>query len=372
MTAEGLPAPWGEVQVIPEVGLNRCSPQVTQLEADTPGEECTATTDSEAPICRICHEDTSSGELLSPCECCGSLAMVHRACLEHWLTASNSSHCELCHHQFALERLPKPLTEWLCSPSVQQQRRTLWGDAVCFLFITPLAGLSGWLCVQGAMELYYTNGMEALGLLVLTLALFSIYVFWTLVRSGSIFVNQSVPQFAVLSGSAFLTFVVNTPLATYFLHHIGLYQPIGFTQWLSWRLWTEWLISNARSGSTQLALATSSFSSSSTKQKGVCALSQEFVPDVEEDQQESEIADSLARPQHTDPTVPVHKHLLQAEGRHQQGDYGVDCSQHGTHLMWEGGGQQGQRHEASGIVPLGERSNRRHLKPLYEPIFEAS
>ncbi|KAM8894722.1 E3 ubiquitin-protein ligase MARCHF3 isoform 4-T4 [Spinachia spinachia] len=181
MTAEGLPAPWGEVQVIPEVGLNRCSPQVTQLEADTPGEECTATTDSEAPICRICHEDTSSGELLSPCECCGSLAMVHRACLEHWLTASNSSHCELCHHQFALERLPKPLTEWLCSPSVQQQRRTLWGDAVCFLFITPLAGLSGWLCVQGAMELYYTNGMEALGLLVLTLALFSIYVFWTLV-----------------------------------------------------------------------------------------------------------------------------------------------------------------------------------------------
>ncbi|KAM8894721.1 uncharacterized protein AB9W97_011191 isoform 3-T3 [Spinachia spinachia] len=328
MTAEGLPAPWGEVQVIPEVGLNRCSPQVTQLEADTPGEECTATTDSEAPICRICHEDTSSGELLSPCECCGSLAMVHRACLEHWLTASNSSHCELCHHQFALERLPKPLTEWLCSPSVQQQRRTLWGDAVCFLFITPLAGLSGWLCVQGAMELYYTNGMEALGLLVLTLALFSIYVFWTL--------------------------------------------PIGFTQWLSWRLWTEWLISNARSGSTQLALATSSFSSSSTKQKGVCALSQEFVPDVEEDQQESEIADSLARPQHTDPTVPVHKHLLQAEGRHQQGDYGVDCSQHGTHLMWEGGGQQGQRHEASGIVPLGERSNRRHLKPLYEPIFEAS
>lgn len=59
------------------------------------------------------------------------------------------------------------------------------GDAVCFLFITPLASLSGWLCVQGALDLYYTNGMEALGLLVLTLALFTIYVFWTLVRLGS-------------------------------------------------------------------------------------------------------------------------------------------------------------------------------------------
>lgn len=85
-----------------------------------------------------------------------------------------------------------PPPQWLCSPSMQQQRRTLWGDAVCFLFITPLAGLSGWLCVQGATELYYTNSMEALGLLVLTLALFSIYVFWTLVRSGSLLVSQCI------------------------------------------------------------------------------------------------------------------------------------------------------------------------------------
>lgn len=66
---------------------------------------------------------------------------------------------------------------------MQQQRRTLCGDALCFLLITPLASLSGWLCVQGAMDLYYTNGMEALGLLVLTLALFTIYVFWTMVSS---------------------------------------------------------------------------------------------------------------------------------------------------------------------------------------------
>ncbi|XP_031702565.1 E3 ubiquitin-protein ligase MARCH3-like [Anarrhichthys ocellatus] len=201
MTAEELPVPWvsspvGEVKLMPEIGLeeglNSCNQEVTHCHIDTPGEECSTITDRsclflcahlcrEEPFCRICHEGRASGELLSPCECCGSLAMVHRACLEHWLTASNSSHCELCHHQFALERLPKPLIEWLCSPSVQQQRTTLCGDAVCFLFITPLASLSGWLCVQGAMDLYYTNGMEALGLLVLTLALFSIYVFWTLV-----------------------------------------------------------------------------------------------------------------------------------------------------------------------------------------------
>lgn len=66
---------------------------------------------SEEPFCRICHEGSSAGDLLSPCECAGSLAMVHRVCLEHWLTASSTSHCELCHFEFSLERLPKPLTE---------------------------------------------------------------------------------------------------------------------------------------------------------------------------------------------------------------------------------------------------------------------
>ncbi|KAM8763407.1 E3 ubiquitin-protein ligase MARCHF3 [Acanthopagrus schlegelii] len=177
-----------EVKLMPEHGLREelksCNEEGTHYHTGMPSEECPAITDSlcsEEPFCKICHEGRITGELLSPCECSGSLAMVHRACLEHWLTASNSSHCELCHHQFALERLPKPLTEWLSSPSMQQQRRTLCGDAVCFLFITPLASLSGWLCVQGAMDLYNTNTMETLGLLVLTLALFTIYVFWTVV-----------------------------------------------------------------------------------------------------------------------------------------------------------------------------------------------
>ncbi|NP_001074165.1 uncharacterized protein LOC791214 [Danio rerio] len=136
---------------------------------------------AEEPFCRICHEDSAAGDLLSPCECAGSLAMVHRVCLEQWLTASGTSSCELCHFQYALERLPKPFTEWLSAPSMQQQRRTLCGDVICFLFITPLASLSGWLCVQGAMDLYYSNGMEAVGLIILTLTLFTIYLFWTVV-----------------------------------------------------------------------------------------------------------------------------------------------------------------------------------------------
>uniref|UniRef100_A0A8C6S6A7 RING-CH-type domain-containing protein n=1 Tax=Neogobius melanostomus TaxID=47308 RepID=A0A8C6S6A7_9GOBI len=121
------------------------------------------------------------GPLLSPCDCSGTLALVHQSCLEHWLTASNSSHCELCQHHYSLERQPKPFSEWWCASSMQQQRRTLFGDVLCFLFITPLSSLSGWLCVQGAMDLYYTNAAEALGLMLLTVSLFTIYVFWSIV-----------------------------------------------------------------------------------------------------------------------------------------------------------------------------------------------
>ncbi|KAM6980595.1 E3 ubiquitin-protein ligase MARCHF3 [Aplochiton taeniatus] len=181
----------GEVKCGPEVGLGEecdlcnqevidrygCANTISSMMYETSSDSLSC----EEPFCRICHQGGAAGELLSPCECAGTMAMVHRGCLEHWLTTSNSSHCELCHHQFALEHLPKPFTEWLGSASMQHQRRTLCGDVVCFLFITPLASLSGWLCVQGAMDLYQSNNMEAVGLIVLTLALFTIYFFWTVV-----------------------------------------------------------------------------------------------------------------------------------------------------------------------------------------------
>eukprot|EP00063_Salmo_salar_P008350 XP_013983185.1 PREDICTED: E3 ubiquitin-protein ligase MARCH3-like isoform X2 [Salmo salar] len=181
-------SPVGEVKVLPEEERGEesvpCPQEVMDCYGHSPSMTHSPSTDSlssEGPFCRICHEGGGVGELLSPCECAGTLAMVHRGCLEHWLTASNSSRCELCHHQYSLERLPKPLTEWLGSPAIQHQRRTLCGDVICFLFITPLASLSGWLCVQGAMDLYFSNSMEAVGLMVLTLALFTIYCFWTVV-----------------------------------------------------------------------------------------------------------------------------------------------------------------------------------------------
>ncbi|XP_029475222.1 E3 ubiquitin-protein ligase MARCH3 [Rhinatrema bivittatum] len=137
---------------------------------------------NERPMCRICHEGGGQEDLLSPCECTGTLGMIHRSCLERWLSSSNTSYCELCHFSFVVERKPRPLVEWLRNPGPQHEKRTLFGDIVCFLFITPLATISGWLCLRGAVDhLHFSSKLEAVGLIALTVALFTIYLFWTLV-----------------------------------------------------------------------------------------------------------------------------------------------------------------------------------------------
>ncbi|XP_056289119.1 E3 ubiquitin-protein ligase MARCHF3-like isoform X2 [Pseudoliparis swirei] len=136
----------------------------------------------ETPMCRICHDGGAQEELLAPCQCSGTLAPIHRSCLERWLSASGTSACELCLFQFTVHRKSRPALEWLQSPGQQREKRTLLGDVACFLLITPLATISGWLCLRGAIDhLHFSSRLEAVGLIALTVALFSIYLFWTLV-----------------------------------------------------------------------------------------------------------------------------------------------------------------------------------------------
>lgn len=73
--------------------------------------------------------------------------------------------------------------QWLRDPGPRNEKRTLFCDMVCFLFITPLAAISGWLCLKGAQDhLHLGSWLQAVGLIALTIALFTIYVLWTLVR----------------------------------------------------------------------------------------------------------------------------------------------------------------------------------------------
>lgn len=76
--------------------------------------------------------------------------------------------------------------QWLQEPGPFNEKRTLFCDMVCFLFITPLAAISGWLCLRGAQDhLHLGSWLQAVGLITLTIALFTIYVLWTLVSVTS-------------------------------------------------------------------------------------------------------------------------------------------------------------------------------------------
>lgn len=57
--------------------------------------------DDEKPSCRQCFGTSyDDSDLIEPCLCKGTIAKVHRKCLERWLNLSGSTKCELCSFEF--------------------------------------------------------------------------------------------------------------------------------------------------------------------------------------------------------------------------------------------------------------------------------
>ncbi|XP_061833849.1 E3 ubiquitin-protein ligase MARCHF2-like [Nerophis lumbriciformis] len=159
----------------------RCASQVTAVDGVLLS-SVLKPTQSDGPMCRICHDGGCGENLLSPCGCTGTLGTVHKSCLEQWLSSSNTSYCELCNTKFSIERQLRSFKEWLADPGSSNDKRMLCCDTLCFLFVTPLAAISGWLCLQGAQDhLNSGSWLQALGLIMLTIVLFTIYMLWILV-----------------------------------------------------------------------------------------------------------------------------------------------------------------------------------------------
>lgn len=76
------------------------------------GSSSSQASQSSGDICRICHcESDPQNPLLTPCYCSGSLKYVHQACLQQWLTASETNACELCKFPFIMHTKIKPFNE---------------------------------------------------------------------------------------------------------------------------------------------------------------------------------------------------------------------------------------------------------------------
>jgi E3 ubiquitin-protein ligase MARCH2 len=92
----------------------------------------------------------SSEPLISPCNCSGSVGLIHKSCLEKWLTAPNNSKCEICRHEYQVIYKPKSWKEWILGTRFGATHKNLTTDIFCFFILTPLVIISAYLCGSGA------------------------------------------------------------------------------------------------------------------------------------------------------------------------------------------------------------------------------
>ncbi|CAI5437975.1 unnamed protein product [Caenorhabditis angaria] len=113
-----------------------------------------------AAVCRICmcgetsipYNGKQAGEpLISPCKCSGTMGLYHRSCLEHWLTVTNTSKCEICKFQFKLGARSRSFFDYIWNKGYGKHRNPLidFGFAI---IITPIAIFALMLCVKGARQ----------------------------------------------------------------------------------------------------------------------------------------------------------------------------------------------------------------------------
>ena len=88
------------------------------------GTTISVTLEEEKQECRICHEGQSRERpLISPCSCKGSIGLVHRACLDQWLSRSPNETCEMCKTKYTLGPQQQPQPQPQQPQQVQYQQR---------------------------------------------------------------------------------------------------------------------------------------------------------------------------------------------------------------------------------------------------------
>ncbi|XP_001850021.2 E3 ubiquitin-protein ligase MARCHF3 [Culex quinquefasciatus] len=114
---------------------------------------------TDSMSCRICQSATDKSRLISPCLCKGTLRYVHRECLEHWLSRSGLTHCELCLHRFQTYTTLRygcceSLWLWYRHPS---NRGLLLSDALIYVVLSFICFMLTMICVL-VLRFQYDRG----------------------------------------------------------------------------------------------------------------------------------------------------------------------------------------------------------------------
>jgi hypothetical protein len=57
--------------------------------------------------CRICLSEENEKDIVSPCDCKGSVKYVHKECLQKWVDVKGSLKCDICKERYNLSRFQK-------------------------------------------------------------------------------------------------------------------------------------------------------------------------------------------------------------------------------------------------------------------------
>lgn len=94
------------------------------------------------------------------------MGAIHLKCLERWLEESNKNSCELCGHEFRVERTPRykilrSVIIWLCLNHDDHQMyvRSVKTDLLRFLVVTPVTIGCSYVCVVAA-DFYAMNNYD--------------------------------------------------------------------------------------------------------------------------------------------------------------------------------------------------------------------
>ncbi|EEB11481.1 membrane-associated RING finger protein, putative [Pediculus humanus corporis] len=125
------------------------------------------TNGEQIPFCRICQSSSSPlNQLISPCNCKGTLAYVHFKCLERWLNCSSRISCELCHFQYDTLKtrrytLYQSLRLWIRHPVNWRHLQTDLFKITLFSFLTITLILTSVFFLEYFIEMGLKYGLSA-------------------------------------------------------------------------------------------------------------------------------------------------------------------------------------------------------------------
>ncbi|KAL5103837.1 E3 ubiquitin-protein ligase MARCHF3 [Taenia crassiceps] len=153
-----------------------------------------------APRCRICYEEgVEPASLISPCRCKGTVGLLHKTCLEHWLQVSQTISCEICGYSYNLRpKSPLPtetntpktspsfaigrihfLREWFHSRLVQ---RNVMTDCIFLILLATTTCIGVYFCVTTSLHFLHTDNSMLwrvpllIGLAVVLLLIFLLWI----------------------------------------------------------------------------------------------------------------------------------------------------------------------------------------------------